>query len=633
MTAMTDTAPAPTDFDELPEADHDEYAYAVCREWGWDFPGPEVLQLAHRAIRVREMRTGEALVDLGLLSRQRVEDLLARKPPGVQSMTWLMQQEPAITPYADQILALKGHVPFYESLAFLNLHPAMTKSEVLRQADQLDALLMAVQGGRAVLVFSSFQGLITFRTMGRGEARANPLLQVAGDMPLYAVGGRSDISRLLHELKAGQGGEAGQESTAIWYPNDGDEDRLLARFIDDAARESATDLALQPERNGEYQVLMRRFGKLTPPRVGERISAELAPAVLRRLMAKTGAMPDGFSVARDPRDGAVSYQSHAGRLFLRTSFLPLNHSGESRNLTSVSVRLLSQSETSITFDALNIPGAVREQLEFAMELSQGLILVTGPTNSGKSTTIDAALGQHIATYGRQFKRIGIHDPVERYIAGMSAQVNLLHNLRDKLGQPIDPYEANLRAILRHDPDLVNIGEIRDRMTAGLTVTIANTGHLAFSTLHANTPRLALERLGYLIDPELRFQLAEALSLILSQRLIPTLCPHCRRIAATTDADRHKFQLYLQRLGESSELPERLARPSPKGCDQCYQGYAGMLPVFEVLPFDRTRKEAAVELMAGRNTRAVIEAGRTTRFLDGTLPLLGEFTTDLHSVLI
>lgn len=604
-------------------------------KWGWEYPSDDILALAEKAIHYEARCTGGLLVDAGAITRERCEELIARKPAQTQTLTWLSQYETAVIPLIEPILTLKAGYAYYANLAVLTLHGCMFTPEVVRRADELDAVVMQIENARPVIVFANFQALTRYSSMGRLERAKDAIMVTIGARPLLAVGSRAEVAALIKDAKFGQGEDGGTDSSAIWYPRptDGEDGRMLARIIDDALSLGTTDIAFSPERSGAAGILFRKFGKLISPRAVERLSPDLATSVVRMLMAKSFARADGFSIARTPLDGSVTYHSSVGRTFLRLSFIPLNHPGETRNLTSVSTRLLSQSETTINYDELNFPPAVREQLSFSMRLSQGLILVTGPTNSGKSTTIDAAICEHISRYGKRYKRLGVYDPVERYIAGMNAQINLLHTLRDKDGKPIDPYEANLRAILRHDPDLVSIGEIRDRMTAGLAVNASNTGHLVFSSLHANSPRLALERLGTLVEPELRFQLAEALSLILSQQLIPLVCQNCGILHATTDEERDDWKMYLARIGENHELPDELIAANPDGCRECSEGYTDLVPVFEVLPFDAKRKDAAIALMTGTNTRRELDGGRSVTFTSCTLPLLQNLQTDLASILI
>ncbi len=194
----------------------------------------------------------------------------------------------------------------------------------------------------------------------------------------------------------------------------------------------------------------------------------------------------------------------------------------------------------------------------ALNQPQGLLLVTGPTGSGKTVTLYSALQ---ARNREQVNICSVEDPLEIPIAGMNqTQINPRAGLT---------FHSVLRALLRQDPDIVMVGEIRDAETAEIALKAAQTGHLVLSTLHTNSTSETLTRLQQMGIA--RWMISSALSLVIAQRLVRKLCPHCRRNA-----------------GSAADLPHSLwPRPLPRwqaaGCEHCYHGYYGRLALFEVLP--------------------------------------------------
>jgi type II secretory ATPase GspE/PulE/Tfp pilus assembly ATPase PilB-like protein len=263
-----------------------------------------------------------------------------------------------------------------------------------------------------------------------------------------------------------------------------------------------------------------------------------------------------------------------------------------------------------------------------MQISQGLVLVVGPTNSGKSTTIAGALGEHVKLFGDRRKRLSVEDPIERFVYGVQ-QYNVPPHIKDDTQR----FEIILRAFKRHDPDIIWVGEVRDKVTADLCVSAATTGHLVLSTLHANDTVIAFDALAKTVEREKRFQLVESMSLLISQRLVKAVCPHCCRIGPPTDDEHRLFQQYLKLIGESAELPETIAHANPQGCPRCDSGYVGLLPINEVLPFDRRGKNAAIALLDGENRRDTLAKARTITLMESARRLLAQHKVDLEAVII
>jgi protein transport protein HofB len=251
----------------------------------------------------------------------------------------------------------------------------------------------------------------------------------------------------------------------------------------------------------------------------------------------------GWSVRAEPRR-TTALLSH------RHSALPL--------WRKIVLRLLHQVDQALDLEALGLSSSQLAAFRQALNQPQGLLLVTGPTGSGKTVTLYSALQ---ARNREQVNICSVEDPLEIPIAGMNqTQINPRAGLT---------FHSVLRALLRQDPDIVMVGEIRDAETAEIALKAAQTGHLVLSTLHTNSTSETLTRLQQMGIA--RWMISSALSLVIAQRLVRKLCPHCRRNA-----------------GSAADLPHSLwPRPLPRwqaaGCEHCYHGYHGRLALFEVLP--------------------------------------------------
>ncbi|MEL6170134.1 MAG: GspE/PulE family protein, partial [Pseudomonadota bacterium] len=272
-----------------------------------------------------------------------------------------------------------------------------------------------------------------------------------------------------------------------------------------------------------------------------------------------------ISERRLPQDGRIRQKAAGRPIDMRVATAPTVH-GESMVL-----RLLDTTSGLTTLDDIQLPGPVQKTLRSALRQPNGLILVTGPTGSGKTTTLHAAMGE-LNDAGR--KIVTIENPVEVQTPGLiQIEVN------PELGWT---FAAALRTVLRHDPDVLMVGEIRDAETAELAVRAAMTGHLVLSTLHTNRAQDAILRLVDMGVPE--YLLSSVVRMVGAQRLVRTLCDHC------------KAPLDLSKAEKARIMYDRLAKVDPThgsaddwnikravGCDHCNQtGYAGRMAVFEAM---------------------------------------------------
>jgi len=299
---------------------------------------------------------------------------------------------------------------------------------------------------------------------------------------------------------------------------------------------------------------------------------------------------------RAPQDGRMSLKIEGQTIDVRVASLPASY-GE-----RLTLRLLNRSSNIITLEELGVSPGMLDEYRQAISHSYGCILVTGPTGSGKSTTLYASL----ATLDRVAKNIiTVEDPVEYRMDGINqVQINPRAGLT---------FASGLRSILRSDPDIIMVGEIRDQETAKLTIESALTGHLVFSTLHTNDAPGSITRLTEMgIEP---FLTASSLLCVLAQRLARVLCPHCKE---SYNIPRDKMQDFPDFPFEESETHARLYRPV--GCMRCSNtGYRGRTGIYELLFVSETIQNMTLERKSSREIgRAAIAEGMVTLRQDGLM---------------
>lgn len=346
--------------------------------------------------------------------------------------------------------------------------------------------------------------------------------------------------------------------------------RLLESLLIRAVRDGAADLHFEPYQ-GDFRIRMRVDGVLyevDPP------PAHLATAIVSRI--KVLATLD-ISETRLPQDGRIEFVVDGNPIDFRVSTVP-TQGGE-----SVVLRVLDRQSLRLDLSKLGLLGDEEAQLREFISRPHGIVLVTGPTGSGKTTTLYSLL-QQINTLDR--KILTVEDPVEYDLEGI-VQVPV----NDDIGVH---YASVLRTMLRQDPDIILIGEIRDPETAQIAVEAALTGHLVLSTLHTNDAPSTVTRMVDLgVEP---FLLAATLEGIVAQRLLRCVCSHCGELKK---ADENQ-QIRLSLSG-----PEEFTRG--KGCDEChFTGYAGRTAIYEILPLDENLKE---QFLHNPSTLALRELAR------------------------
>ena len=374
-------------------------------------------------------------------------------------------------------------------------------------------------------------------------------------------------------------------------PEDAPVVRLLSSMFEQALRKRASDIHIEPqERN--LRIRFRIDGVL---HVQTEADPKIAGAVALRLKLMSGL---DISEKRLPQDGRFHVKLKANSVDVRISTLPTQH-GE-----SVVMRLLNQSAGLLSLDHLGLPPEVAAAVARTLKRPNGMFVVTGPTGSGKTTTLYAALN---ALNDTERKIITVEDPIEYRLPGLS-QVQVM----DKIDLS---FQRVLRAALRQDPDVILIGEMRDQTTAEIGLRAALTGHLVLSTLHTND---ALSTPLRLIDMGVpRYMVALSLHLVLAQRLVRTLCNHCSE-PHEPDAQEHSW--LQMALGGDADHPADAVMASkpwkrPRGCGECNQtGYSGRQGVYEFIEMTQELVDAMNDDDPARFTQAGRRqmAGRTLR---------------------
>jgi len=333
---------------------------------------------------------------------------------------------------------------------------------------------------------------------------------------------------------------------------------LVEGVLVEAVRQGVSDIHIVPQPGNITDLNFRVDGKLETWHSQKGVKPEAIAAVFKDKTRNV----DRFE--RDmAQDGFIQRKIDDYLIRYRVSIIPIVGSEFDRKLESIVIRILDDRKVITDLNKLGLQAKALSDFKKSISKPSGIVIVTGPTGSGKSTTLVAALHAVITP---EKCVLTVEDPVEYLIHG-ARQLKI----SDKMG-----FEAAIRAILRHDPDIVLVGEIRDLKTAETAIKLANTGHLTFSTLHTNDAPSAVSRLYKMgIEP---FLIGSSVSLILAQRLIRRLCPDCKK-----PLDESEFDTAIE-LGLTEEDLKNHTIYAPVGCDNCRHGYKGRSAVMESLYF-------------------------------------------------
>jgi type IV pilus assembly protein PilB len=344
---------------------------------------------------------------------------------------------------------------------------------------------------------------------------------------------------------------------------------LIEGILVEAVRQGASDIHIIGKEGNRTEFYFRLDGSLRQWYIQENTMPEAIAAVVKDRSKNV----DRFE-REQSQDGFIQRVIDGYQIRFRVSIMPIVGTDIKHKFESIVIRVLDNRKVITDLNKLGLQGPAKDFFYKAISKPQGIVILTGPTGSGKSTTLIAALHQVIDP---TVNVLTVEEPVEYIIKG-ARQL--------KIGPKMD-FDQAIRGILRHDPDIVLVGEMRDKITAEIAIKLANTGHLTFSTLHTNDAPSAITRLYKMgVEP---FLIAYAINIVVAQRLIRTLCKECKKPLKMSDKD---VEIYLK-FGFTETMLQQGDFYEPVGCDKCTGGWKGRAAIHEALYFSRDVQQIIV----------------------------------------
>lgn len=553
--------------------------------------------------RPEKVRLGEILVQQKLLSEEQLQFSLGeqkrtgRKLGRVFIENGFVTEEQISSAFAKQL-----NIP-YINLKFFNINTDVARLLPETQARRFRAMPLEDRGAVLLIGISDPTDLFAYDEISRSVRRTIELAVVNEGELLQTIDRiyrRTDqITDLARELEQ-ELGNSSVDFGALGGAVTGNEDapvvKLLQSVFDDATQVRASDIHIEPQAE-RLQIRFRIDGLL---HLQTEADIKIGPSLALRLKLMSEL---DISEKRLPQDGRFAVRVRQQQIDVRMSTMPTQY-GE-----SIVMRLLNQGGGTLKLDSIGMPAAMVKRFRTILERPNGLVLVTGPTGSGKTTTLYGALAE---LNSMERKLITVEDPVEYRLPGVNqVQVNEKIELS---------FARVLRAALRQDPDVVLVGEMRDQETAQIGMRAALTGHLVLSTLHTNDAVSTPVRLLDMGVP--RYMVATSLQAVLAQRLVRLICESCSEIYSLKPNEQQWLRF---ELGES--VSDRRYMHG-RGCSHCNgTGYRGRTGVYEMLEMTEAVADAANHQdpaqfmkvaqaqMAGQTLRrhavALVVAGRTT----------------------
>ena len=530
-------------------------------------------------------RLGDLLISVGLISEEQLAQALELQKTSKKRLGDVLTGSGMITEHQlIEALEMQLGVEFID-LSKTILPPELAQVLPKSIAKRHNVVPVRLDKDEIYLAMSNPLNFMAVEDVKRAtHRRVVPMIATgdAVDRAIMTLYGNENAARAIEEMRR----EVGEDAAPIQVGPTalGEDDthsaptiRLVNSIIERAAAERASDIHLEP-REGEMAVRMRVDGilrnVLTVPR-------NLQGSVISRLKVMGGM---NASERKIPQDGRANVRVKQSDIDLRISTLPTIF-GE-----KMVIRLLDKSSQILTPQGIGLDAHNLERFQRLMRSSSGVILISGPTGSGKSSTMSTMVRQ---LNTESVNIVTLEDPVEYNIDGVNqVQIN------EKVGMT---FANGLRSILRQDPDIISIGEIRDGETAEIAMRSAITGHLVLSTIHTSDTVATLDRLRDIgVAPYLT---SSALKGVIAQRLVRKICPLCRKAYTPTHQE-------LELLG----IPEQegLQFYKGEGCPTCYHtGYRGRVGVFEILLINR---ELRREILSGGDRETILRLAAQDGFL-------------------
>ena len=518
--------------------------------------------------RPEKIRLGDALIQQGVLTDEQLQMSLAEQKRSGRKLGRIFIDSGYVTEEAiARALAKQLQAPFVDLKAF-KPKPELIKLLPEAQARRFRALVLGQRGEALLVGFADPTDLTAFDDIARIVHRGIELVVVMESQLLALLdtvySRTAEISGLAKELTDDMGDmpvEFGNLTGLTAGADDAPVVRLLHTVFEEAMKTRASDIHIEPQE----KTLVIRFRIDGVLHVQIESDPKIATALVLRLKLMSGL---DISEKRLPQDGRFNVKVRAASVDVRISTMPTQY-GE-----SVVMRLLNQSSGILGLDRMLMSAHVLERLRHAINRPSGMVLVTGPTGSGKTTTLYAALSELNTP---EKKVITVEDPVEYRLAGIN-QVQVHEKIELS-------FDRVLRSALRQDPDIILVGEMRDQQTAEIGMRAALTGHMVLSTLHTNDALSTPVRLLDMGVP--RYMVALSLQMVLAQRLVRVICGSCSE-PYTLLPHEHEWMRY--ELGDA--VGSHTYRHG-RGCAHCGNaGYLGRQGVYEMLEMSQALVEAA-----------------------------------------
>ena len=503
----------------------------------------------------------KVLQDVGLVSRKQIDKALPRLDGQNNIVDLLIKDGLVSESDVSRSLAAQAHMDWID-LSSMVIPPAITKQIRAEDARRFKVIPVALGETGLVVAVSDPLDIDTIDSLSFLLQRELELVCTSPEKireALIKYYGTADEAADVFKEKLGEDVDLGLEigdGTAIAEADEADAPiiRMVSMLIIEAHKLGASDIHLEP-LDKKFRVRFRIDGVLqemqAPPK-------RLQSAIISRLKIMTGSM--SIAEKRLPQDGRIQVKIKKKPIDLRVSTIPTNH-GE-----SIVMRVLDKSSLLLGLPELGFLSDDQDKFERLLRSPDGILLVTGPTGSGKTSTLYACLN-YINKPDR--KIITVEEPVEYQMTGINqVQVN------NDAGMT---FPIALRSILRQAPNIIMIGEIRDLETASIATNASLTGHLVFSTLHTNDAPSAVARLVDIgVQP---FLVASSVRAIMAQRLVRRLCTHCKHPADLSETEMRALRI------EPSQMKDSQVMKAP-GCDHCrHTGYRGRMGIFEIFIID------------------------------------------------
>src|SRR5437588_5293821 len=503
----------------------------------------------------------KVLQDVGLVSLKQIDKARTRLD-GKNNVVDLLIKDGAVTESdVSRSLAAQAHMDWID-LSSMVILPAIIKQIRAEDARRFKVIPVAFGETGLVVAVSDPLDIDTIDSLGFLLQRELELVCSSPEKireALIKYYGTADEASDVIKEKLGEDVDLGLEigdGAAVAEVDEADAPiiRMVSMLIIEAHRAGASDIHLEP-LDKKFRVRFRIDGVLQEMRAPAK---RLQSAIISRLKIMTGSM--SIAEKRLPQDGRIQVKIKKKPVDLRVSTIPTNH-GE-----SIVIRILDKASLMLGLPELGFFSDDQETFERLIQLPDGILLVTGPTGSGKTSTLYACLN-YINKPDR--KIITVEEPIEYQMTGIN-QVQL----NPEIGMT---FPAALRSILRQAPNVIMIGEIRDLETASIATNASLTGHLVFSTLHTNDAPSAIARL---IDIGVQpFLVASSVRAIMAQRLVRRLCTHCKQPADLSETEMRALRI------EPSQMKDSQVMKAP-GCDHCrHTGYRGRMGHFEIFIID------------------------------------------------